>query len=238
MCRFGAFPGWALRGYSAIMMDIENAPLGLLLKRADWMSPDDIKNALIHEARQILVEPPAHNFFSDVNKIPMFTVISRNSYYLGGMMSQRLVIGRYCSISHNVDLGGTAHDMAGLSTGYLSQNFYDEIKERQNSAPGAGDPITVVGCDVWIGVGAFIKGGVSVGHGAVIGAHSVVTSDVPPYAVMAGNPARVIRNRFDDKTIERLLKSQWWTLPAKDVAALPKENVEKCLAMVAAIRGT
>ncbi|PWG02099.1 acetyltransferase [Sphingosinicella humi] len=71
-------------------------------------------------------------------------------------------------------------------------------------------PRTVVGNDVWIGHGAKVRAGVRIGHGAVIGMGAVVTRDVGPYSVVAGNPARELRRRFDEGTIELLLKSAWW----------------------------
>jgi len=69
----------------------------------------------------------------------------------------------------------------------------------------------VIGNDVWIGTEAFILSGVKIGDGAVIAARTVVTKDVPPYAIVAGNPARIVKMRFDDETVARLLAIQWWT---------------------------
>ena len=91
-----------------------------------------------------------------------------------------------------------------------------------------------IGNDVWIGEAVFINDGITIGTGAVVGAHSVVTKDVPPYAIVAGAPARVLRYRFDDSTIQKLLDSKWWewddeTLKAKgdafsDVEAFLNRN--------------
>lgn len=74
-------------------------------------------------------------------------------------------------------------------------------------------PLTVIEHDVWLGAGAQIKSGVTVHTGAVIGMGSIVTHDVPPYEIWAGNPARKIRDRFDEETKRRLLESKWWELP-------------------------
>jgi virginiamycin A acetyltransferase len=79
------------------------------------------------------------------------------------------------------------------------------------SAPSRGD--TIVGHDVWLGYSALVLPGVTIGDGAVIAAASVVARDVPPYAMVAGNPARVIRSRFSDEDIERLLRAAWWNWP-------------------------
>jgi virginiamycin A acetyltransferase len=79
------------------------------------------------------------------------------------------------------------------------------------SAPSRGD--TVIGHDVWLGYSALVLPGVTIGHGAVVAAASVVSRDVPPYAIVAGNPARVVRPRFEEEDIERLLRIAWWNWP-------------------------
>ena len=74
-----------------------------------------------------------------------------------------------------------------------------------------------IGHDVWIGAGAYVRSGVKIGSGAVIGARAVVTRDVMPYAIVAGNPARLIRSRFDEETVARLLELQWWDWPLEKI---------------------
>jgi virginiamycin A acetyltransferase len=81
------------------------------------------------------------------------------------------------------------------------------------SAPSRGD--TVVDHDVWLGYSALVLPGVTIGHGAVVAAASVVARDVPPYAVVAGNPARVVRSRFSEDDVERLLRAAWWAWPVE-----------------------
>jgi len=90
----------------------------------------------------------------------------------------------------------------------------------------------VIGNDVWVGAAALVLKGVTVGDGAVIGAGSVVTKDVPPYAIVTGNPAQIIRYRFDDATIKRLLSSTWWNREPEFIATLPLGDVEACLKML------
>jgi acetyltransferase-like isoleucine patch superfamily enzyme len=104
----------------------------------------------------------------------------------------------------------------------------------------AGLPATkgnvIIGHDVWIGAGALILSGVTVGNGAVIGARAVVASDVPPYAVAVGNPARVVKMRFPENTVARLLEIAWWNWPdariAKAVRVLSSPYVDVFIAAV------
>ena len=134
--------------------------------------------------------------------------------------SARLTIGRYCSIAGGVDilLGGN-HRTDWITTSPLPA-FYGRTPEGQDlgSCEADGGDVSI-GNDVWIGQNVMILPGVSIGDGAVIGASAVVSADVPPYAVLVGNPGRVVRKRFPDATIERLLRLRWWDWADAEVAA-------------------
>jgi virginiamycin A acetyltransferase len=134
---------------------------------------------------------------------------------------ERLVIGRFCAIASGVRflLPGANHADLGPSTfpfGVFGAPW-DATMDIVMSAPSRGD--TVVGHDVWLGYSALVLPGVTIGHGAVVAAASVVARDVPPYAVVAGNPARVVRSRFSDDHVERLLRAAWWDWPIELVTA-------------------
>ena len=122
-------------------------------------------------------------------------------------------IGAFCSVSNNVRIGGPAHPVTWVS----SSPVFCKGKNLLNRhfAEHEFDPFTrtVIGNDVWIGECALIKAGVKIGNGAVIGMGSVVTKDVGDYEIWAGNPARLIRKRFDDAVIHRLTESKWWEQP-------------------------
>lgn len=90
-------------------------------------------------------------------------------------------------------------------------------------------PQITIGNDVWIGYRSYIKAGVTIHDGAVIGAHAVVTRDVPPYAIVAGNPGRIIRYRFSDRTIARLLKIRWWDYAFTDLPIAKADDVPAAL---------
>lgn len=143
-------------------------------------------------------------------------------------------IGSFCSIANEVVIGGSNHPMDWVSTSpvfYEGRDsvrikFAEHVREKPNK--------TIIGHDVWIGQKALIKQGLQIGTGAVIGMGSVVTKSVPPYAVVAGNPASIIRYRFDEDTIAKLLKSRWWLLTPQDLKKCAKDitNVELFLDIV------
>lgn len=126
-------------------------------------------------------------------------------------------IGKYSSIGNNVIIGLQNHRLDLLSTSPCFVRKKDSIKFKVFDAELPNVKTTTIGNDVWIGTNAILKAGINVGNGAVIGMGSVVTKDVPPYAIVAGNPAKIIRFRFDKKTIDFLEKNQWWNLSDKQL---------------------
>jgi acetyltransferase-like isoleucine patch superfamily enzyme len=131
----------------------------------------------------------------------------------------RLKIGKFCSIAGSVTifLGGdhrtdwvTTYPFPVLSA------FWPKVPSIPDTAVTKGD--VVIGNDVWIGFGAMILSGVTIGDGSVIGARAVVAGDIPPYAVAVGNPARPVSRRFDEATVARLLRVRWWDWPDEVIA--------------------
>jgi virginiamycin A acetyltransferase len=147
-----------------------------------------------------------------------------NVLYHFEFSGDRLVIGRYCALASGTRfiMNGANHRMSGLST-FPFPIFGAAWRGRwagELDFPTRGD--TRVGNDVWIGYDSLVMPGITIGNGAVIASRSVVTSDVPAYAVVGGNPARVIRQRFDDAAVARLESLRWWDWPAEVITdALP-----------------
>ena len=136
----------------------------------------------------------------------------------------RLIIGKFCSIAAGVKfiMGHANHRISSVTT-YPFQVFGGVWAEKApphlSQLPFKGD--TVVGSDVWIGRESVIMPGVKIGDGAIIAAYSVVAKDIPPYAVAGGNPARVIKKRFDDEELmDILLRLRWWDLPGEELSEL------------------
>lgn len=134
-----------------------------------------------------------------------------------------LIIGNYCSIADQVEIFLGGNHRSDFATTYP----FGALKRLWPGVGDLDDPATTrggvtIGHDVWIGSGAVILSGVRIGNGAVIGARSVVTRDVAPYAIVAGNPARTLRTRFSPGFIQQLQEVAWWDLPPESVAKLAR----------------
>lgn len=144
-------------------------------------------------------------------------------------------IGKYCSIGANVALGVSQHPTNWLSTSpvfYMKRLFgfpHDGIENYVENNLVA--PVTICN-DVWIGCRAIIMDGITIGDGAIVAAGAVVTKDVPPYAIVGGVPARVIRYRFDEQTIKDLTIQKWWDREPEYLARLPAGDVAEAIKML------
>lgn len=143
----------------------------------------------------------------------------RNVLYHFPFIGDKLIIGKYCAIARQAKfiMNGANHQMSGFSTYpfYIFGNGWEASTPDPQDFPYKGD--TVVGHDVWIGYEAVLMPGVNIGSGAIIASKSVVIDHVPPYAIVGGNPARVIRKRFSDEIINDLLDIAWWDWDSETV---------------------
>ena len=133
-------------------------------------------------------------------------------------IGDKLIIGKFCQIAAGVNfvMNGANHQMNAVTTFpfYIFEGWKQQVPPL-NKMPLKGD--TIIGNDVWIGQNVTILPGVHIGDGAIIGLNSVVGSDVAPYTIVAGNPAKVIRKRFDNQLIKLLLKLKWWDKSIKEI---------------------
>lgn len=120
---------------------------------------------------------------------------------------QGVFIGSFCSIAHHVSIQEQFHNTQRTTTYFFERNF---LNAPEGSEAQSSKGKVTVGNDVWIGAAAHILSGVKIGDGAVIGAGAIVTRDVPPYAIVGGNPAQLLRYRFTETKIRQLLDTQWW----------------------------
>lgn len=150
-----------------------------------------------------------------------FVDLPGNSYAMKPfhVESQKTTIGNFVSIAKNVSLGYGLHPINLIST---SPSIYKNNKKYYS--PDVAQAPIHIGHDVWIGADVAVMNGVSIGTGSVIGAKSVVTKDIPPYAIAVGVPARVIKYRFDNDIINMLLSSKWWEYPVEVIEKLPYDN--------------
>ena len=159
-----------------------------------------------------------------VNEPTMFE--KNNVLYHYPINNDKLIIGKFCSIACGARFlfNSANHNMSSLST-YPFPLFFEEwnLKKENVTESWNNKGDIVIGNDVWIGYEAVIMAGVTVGDGAIIGTRAVVTKDVPPYTIVGGIPAKIIRKRFSDEVISKLLELKWWDWEKNRI----QNNIEK-----------
>ena len=191
---------------------------------SDKKTPDpNMLHPIAGYENEIYVKPAVKNPAIIVGD---FTYIADSDFeshvtHLYDWNGDRLVIGKFCQIASGVEfvMNGANHQMNAVTTfPFYTLEGWSAEPPAKSDLPLKGD--TVIGNDVWIGQNAVILPGVHIGDGAIIGANAVVGSDIPPYTVALGNPARAIRKRFDDEMISLLEKFSWWDKPIEEINAL------------------
>ena len=176
----------------------------------------DIKLLLAKGMKRMLNPPALRSCIVDptsrvCSKSELTSVsIDRYTYVGNDCFMVNVSIGAFCSIADRVCIGGAGHPIERVSSSPVFHEGKNILSVNFQNFPYKHTPKTMIENDVWIGMGAIIKAGVSIHNGAVIGAGSIVTHDVPPYAIVGGNPARIIRYRFDEKTSQALENIKWW----------------------------
>lgn len=175
------------------------------------LKPRSLRNVDIHSSSIIQAGSSCVNV-----KVGKYSFIGYNSKIYNS------TIGSFCSIADDVLIGPSEHPYKFVSTSPTFFDYKDIITEKFSKLPKPKPRLTHIGNDVWIGSSVFIKQGLKLGTGCIIGMNSVVTKDVPPYAIVAGSPATIIKYRFNPDLISLLLSSKWWDLDTKLLQSISK----------------
>jgi len=190
------------------------------------------KSATIHN--KAVLESPVTAYgnvkIRNNTKIGSFTYINNGTTVFYGT-----TIGRYCSIGKNNEIGPVDHPLDWMSSSPIQYNIKehfphyldlcDEFPQVKITRPAS----TTIGNDVWIGSLTVIKRGITIGDGAVIASGSVVIKDVPPYAIVGGVPGKVLKYRFDEETIAKLLKLKWWNRSLQELKGLQFDDINRVI---------
>lgn len=158
-----------------------------------------IQNSSIHKTSAI---SSGTKFYR--SSIDKYSYVGRNNFIIDTK------IGKFCSIAPGCNIGGTGHPIDWVSTSSVFHKWDNILKKNFSRHEYDIFSKTEIGNDVWIATNAMIRSGVKISDGAVIGMGAVITKDVGPYEVWVGNPARCIKKRFDNESIEKLLSIEWW----------------------------
>lgn len=216
-----------------------------LFRSGTLVATQELSNETIGSAELVKLTPDFRTLLfeccsamsSQVIAAPHSSFIGAHSYMNNfGYIRDGVFIGRFCSIGRRVTVGAGGHWMSGLSTsptlsgGPAHRNYTDAQLDEIGLRDGASDCYqTIVQSDVWIGDGAVIRPGVTIGVGAVIGANTVVTRDVAPFEIVGGVPSKHIRMRFPVEICDQLRQSEWWDYPLETLKKLDTGNVLRFL---------
>lgn len=147
--------------------------------------------------------------------------LGKGSYTGTNTILKNSAIGKYCCLGWNISIGGGQHNYSNVSmyTDYWYHRTFGILCLDNSDSVNETAAECNIGNDVWIGAGANIMGGVSIGDGCVIGAGAVVTKNVEPYSIVVGIPGKVVKKRFDDEVIQLLLRLQWWNWPEEKIVS-------------------
>ncbi len=171
-------------------------------------NPNSIKDSQIHKTAKLVYGCQVVN-----SSLGKFT-------YAAETVIIHADIGAFCSIASGCIIGGASHPLDRISTSPVFHAGRNVFRKNYARTPYHPYLRTTIGNDVWLGSRALVKSGVHIGDGAVVGMGSVVTKDVQPYSIVAGNPARHIRYRFDEETIQSLQELKWWNFSDSELKSV------------------
>ena len=155
----------------------------------------------------------------DRNSLVYFSNFEEFSYLGSNSVVMHSDIGKFCSLSWGITIGPANHDYDYITShDFLYNDFYKIKPENEQPIYDRFNERTKIGNDVWIGTNSTILNGLSIGNGVVVGANAIVTKDIPPYAIVVGNPGKIVGYRFSDDIISQLLELEWWHLPRETIS--------------------
>lgn len=187
------------------------------------------KSVNMRRGRKIEAQAFSSSSLSNVYSMGAFSII-RAGASIGGAR-----IGRFAAIGANFVCAAPEHPSAalGMSSVFLKDYEWAKGGDGFYTVPRSGEKLVTravtIGNDVWVGRDVYVKGGVQIGDGAIVAARSVVTHDVPPYTIVAGTPARVVRSRFPERIVRDLLELRWWNLDPAWMSSVNQSNIEECV---------
>lgn len=184
----------------------------LIMKNNTYMSLEYYFSKALKKIRGSAIKDSSLHRYSKVESGCNIVNVKMDKYSFCGYDCEitNCEIGKFCSIANNVIIGGAMHPVKWVSTSPVFYSGRDSLKMKFSTHKLSEIKKTIIENDVWIGQYAMVKQGVHIGTGAVIGMGCIVTKDVEPYSIVAGNPAREIRKRFDEETVKKLLETKWW----------------------------
>lgn len=175
------------------------------------LNPPALRNCRIDSTARVCAK-------SELNTVTM----GKYSYVGNDCFMGNVEIGAFCSIADRVCIGGAGHPIERVSSSPIFHEGDNVLGVNFQSFSYEHTPKTTIENDVWIGLGSIVKAGVTIHNGAVVGAGSVVTHDIPAYEIWAGNPARKIRDRFDKVIAEKIEKTEWWSKSDEEIKEMSK----------------
>ena len=172
------------------------------------LNPPALRKCNLHPTAKVCAK-------SELNRVAM----GKYSYVGNDCFMVNVEVGAFCSIADRCCIGGAGHPIESVSSSPVFHEGTNLFGKNFQTFPYTHTPKTVIENDVWIGIGTIVKSGVTIHNGAIVGAGSVVTHDIPAYEIWAGNPAVKIRDRFDHETAEKLQQTAWWYLSDEEIQA-------------------
>jgi len=189
----------------------------------EWNNLSYLKNSKLNNCK------PGHTRIFAENNVAINNCELHGTIYVGfgsyinsGAIRGTTEIGRYCSIGRDVKIGLGSHNLSSLSTSSFLEHLGNNDDAPDVCIQKSPERHLIIGNDVWIGDNTLIKKGIKIGNGAIIGAGSIVTKDVPNFAVIVGAPARIIKYRFNEETISKLENLKWWNIDPEILHNLPQ----------------